>query len=509
MGINQFMTVAAAGPNSPIRAVFPIISGHDIFSDTVTAGGIPDVEFSAAYLGLVAGLNAANPAVEPLAELPSTASLSALTGGLSTAPTVELQHSRALLSTDVSTLANVETGGREAYDGPYWAVRSPASYLKDLVDYRIPAFLVGGWNDLFQQGEPLNYTTLQNLYAGRPADAPMKPGQRTTPRYQLLMGPWMHVTTGTGINMAAIQLEWFDQWLLGQHTPLGSTTTPLHLNQLGSGKWLDTADWPVVPGRATTFYFGPGRSGTDPVSTNDGTLTTTAPTARTGADRVLWSPVSSPCDVQTDQWSAGALPLVLAYAGARNPCDANDITLGAGPDALVYTSAPFRSPEAIGGPIDATVYAAANTTDAELAATVEEVSPSGRSVPLTSGALLGSLRAVDPGRSWRGGNGRYLLPYHPLTAASARPVRPGRVTRYDITVFPTFALIRPGWRLRVTITTADTPHLVPSAVQLPHLIGGVYSVQRRAGAASYLNVPLVPAAALTQPCGPLCSKTGP
>lgn len=168
MGINQFMTVAA-GPHSPIRAVFPIISGHDIFSDAVTAGGIPDVEFSAAYRGLVAGLNAAHPAVEPLAELLSTGSLSALTSGLSAAPAVELAHSRALLSTDVSTLANVETGGREAYDGPYWAVRSPAGYLKDLVDYRIPAFLVGGWNDLFQQGEPLNYTTLQKLYAGRPA----------------------------------------------------------------------------------------------------------------------------------------------------------------------------------------------------------------------------------------------------------------------------------------------------------------------------------------------------
>ncbi len=509
MGINQFLTVAAAGAGSPIKAMFPIISGHDIYSDTVTSGGIPDVEFSAAYLALVAGLNAANPAVEPLSEIPTTGNLSPLLDTLGSDPAVELQHSKGLLSTDVSTLANVETGGNEAHDGPYWAVRSPATYLKDVVRDHIPAFLVGGWNDLFQQGEPLNYTALQNLYHGRSATAPMTPGQKATPRYQLLMGPWMHVTTGTGVNMAAIELEWFDQWLLGQHTPLGTTTDPLHLYQLGSGRWLDTADWPLSASRASAFYFGGGRSGTDPLSSNDGTLTVAAPVTRAGADRVLWSPVSSPCDVQTDQWSAGAFPLALSYLGAKNPCDGNDVTLGAGPDALVYTSAPFQQPQAIGGPIDATVYATATTTDTELAATVEEVSPAGRSVPLTSGALLGSLRAVNPRRSWTGGDGGYLLPYHPLTAASARPVTPGRVTRYDITVFPTFAEIPAGWRLRVTITTADTPHLVPSAVQVPHLLGGVYSLQRNVNAASYLNVPLLPAGAVTTACGALCTPAGP
>ena len=83
------------------------------------------------------------------------------------------------------------------------------------------------------------------------------------------------------------------------------------------------------------------------------------------------------------------------------------------------------------------------------------------------------------------------------------------MTRYDIAVFPTFAAIPAGWRLRVTLTTADTPHLEPGAARTPHLVGGVYQVERDAAAASYLNVPLVPPSAFSAPCGALCSAGGP
>ena len=69
-----------------------------------------------------------------------------------------------------------------------------------------------------------------------------------TPRYQLLMGPWQHVTTGTGVNMSALELEWFDTWLLGEHTPMATTTTPLHLDiQNSGGSWVDAAQ--MAPAR--------------------------------------------------------------------------------------------------------------------------------------------------------------------------------------------------------------------------------------------------------------------
>jgi predicted acyl esterase len=82
------------------------------------------------------------------------------------------------------------------------------------------------------------------------------------------------------------------------------------------------------------------------------------------------------------------------------------------------------------------------------------------------------------------------MPYHPYTKSSVKPVTSGKVTRYDIEIFPTLAELAKGHRLRLTITTSDSPHLLPSPAQETKLAGGVYQVQRNAGAASYVEVPL-------------------
>lgn len=71
-----------------------------------------------------------------------------------------------------------------------------------------------------------------------------------------------------------------------------------------------------------------------------------------------------------------------------------------------------------------------------------------------------------------------------------------------------FAEVPAGWRLRITLTTADTPHLLPTLAELPHLAGGVYQVQRHAGAASFANLPMSPLSAFTLPCGSVCSASG-
>ncbi|HEY1832744.1 MAG TPA: CocE/NonD family hydrolase [Acidimicrobiales bacterium] len=508
MGINQFQTVQAAGANSPIKAMFPIISGNELYPDTVTQGGIPDLEFSAFYIALLSGLDLGNPVLQPLVDAATSRNWSLLTQGLADLTPVEVSHAAQLVGF-LQLIANVETGsGAGSFDDSYWQARSPAQDLASVVADHIPAYLVGGWNDLFQAGEPLNYVGLQNLYDGRPQTAAMLPNQPVTPRYQLMMGPWMHVTTGQGINMAAIQLEWFDTWLLGEKTPLGNTITPLHLQLENSTKWFSSAQWPIPNAPVTPFYLGGAKSGSDPISLN-GTLTPTKPTSGSGSDTVLWDGVSSPCDVQTDQWAAGLLSLGLGELDTTDPCDDNDVTLGAGPGALTYTTAPFRQAEIVSGPIDATLYTTSTTTDTELAATVEAVSPSGVSKPLTSGALIGSLRALDPTQTWMAADGLPLLPVHPLTSASLDLITPGQVTEQDIEVFPTMAEIPAGWRLRVTITTGDTPHLEPTVVQAARLLGGVYQIQHNSSAASVLNVPLAPLSAFWVPCGSLCSAAGP
>ena len=80
----------------------------------------------------------------------------------------------------------------------------------------------------------------------------------------------------------------------------------------------------------------------------------------------------------------------------------------------------------LGGPIDATVFATSTRPEVELEATIEDVAPDGTSAPLTSGALLGSLRAVDASRSWYAPDGRPLLPITPTTGRRPSRSPPGR-----------------------------------------------------------------------------------
>jgi predicted acyl esterase len=175
------------------------------------------------------------------------------------------------------------------------------------------------------------------------------------------------------------------------------------------------------------------------------------------------------------------------------PCAANDRPSADDPlTSVTFTSAPLKRAERIAGPLAATLYASATTKETEWVVEVEDVSPDGTSTPLTEGALLGSLRAVDPAKSWPGPGGTYLLPYHPYTQGSARAVVPASTTRYDIEIFPTFATIPAGHSVRVTVSTADFPHLSPTIPEASGLAGGVYTLDHTAQLPSWVELAVQP-----------------
>jgi putative CocE/NonD family hydrolase len=488
MGINEFLTAKHLGPNSPLKALFPIVAANDIYRDTAFMGGIADGEFDLLVVFTIfGGLHLVNPAIENPTDVADLLR-------------VESEHAPSLLSYSATQVINVLTGGDQAYAGKYWRKRSPRSMLDEVVDNRIPAFMVGGWFDLFQRGGPMNYSGLQNLDRGRDVEAPMDPEQKPTSRYQLLFGPWYHLDAGAGLDIYPIELAWFDHWLEDEHTGITSVESPLHAYMLGANRWVDAKRYPFPEGHPRPLYLGSGPSGSHAPSTNDGTLTPDPPDGANGADPIAYLGATSPCSRGTEQWSMGALAFALETAQApEDRCTTDDRTLQAGPGALTYTTAPFDSAKVLDGPIAARIYATSTRPETELVATLEDVSPDGSSAPLTSGALLGSFRDVDSERTWRAPNGNPTLPYHPYSKSSVKPVTPGKVTRYDIEIFPTLAELAQGHRLRLTITTSDTPHLLPSPAQSANLAGGVYQVQRNKSSASYIEVPLADPDAF-QPC---------
>lgn len=341
---------------------------------------------------------------------------------------------------------DIAMGGEKAYRGDWWRARDVRPFTKRIVDNGIPVLLWSGWNDLFAQGALELYAQFQNAYAGRRVDSPMAPGQRATGRYQLVLGPWAHAI---GIDQA-IALRWFDTWLRGDSTGMEDTAAPLHLHQLGSADWINTDRYPMVR-EYTPYYLRRG-----------GELTSTAP-SEPGSDPVVYTQPSDP---------AGTLS---------------------------YTSEPFAEGATLAGPISATVYARSSGTNLNLIATLHDVALDGSATELTSGSIVGSLRALDGSRSWFDKRRVDIRPYGSFDVDEY--LVPGRNYELSFRILPRVAQIAPGHALRLTITT-QTPvaecgavlgvdacyPTAPQARTLP----GTYRVQRSPAMPSAVNLPLLP-----------------
>lgn len=483
LGINQLLTASEVGKNSALKAAFPVIPANDPYRDLVTEGGVSNAEFGAIFVGLTGSLNTAGPAAESLFQS---------NGDPGAIPRTELQHAGGTIDFNLLSTSDLVLSGDRVFDSPYWRVRAPVNLLEKVERNGVPVFLTGGWYDLFQRGTSRNYSGLQNAAAGRSVRQPMAPGVRPTGRYQLLMGPWYHLTAGQGLDLDAIAVKWFDRWLKGRRNGIDETSSPFHAFQINDGRYLDLRRYPIEHADPTRYFLSAGPSEVGAPSTNDGRLERGRPTVAPGVDEVTYTGASNPCSLQTAIHSAGAV--------VPEPCVTDDSGIQSGPGALTYTTAPLERPRVLAGPMSATLRVVSSRPDALLLATVEDVAPDGTSQPLTYGGLLGSQRELDSSRTWRGEDGSKVAPYHPFEAGTARLMVPGQVERLDLEIYPTFARIAKGHSLRLTVTTGDSPHLLPNTAQSADLLGGVYEVQRNAEAASSIELPLARADAFKDRC---------
>lgn len=468
LAINQLFTAAAVGPDSPLKAVFPVMAANDFYRDVATMGGVLHLPAVRGYGAVYSLLNLINPALEFVTPgghpRPRAGGVAAVR-----------QRGKDQRSFFGPLTEEARSGGDAAYDGSVWETMRPDRVLAQIAANKVAVFLVGGWHDAFQRGAPLNYAALQNAATGRPVSAPMQPGQSLTDRVRLLMGPWYHVSDFGGLRMQDLQMRWFDYWLKGDATAAFSGS-PLTFQAIGDRRWYHTREYPIPQATPTPLYLAqPGR------------LVPEVPSEQSLAALPYRSrgPMSGR---SLEQWSLGLNSFVTTSAGGRTRHDQDNRRVQRG--ALTYTTEAFDSPTLLAGPITLSVHATADTTETLWVAHLDDVAPEGVSRPLTMGALLGSHRELDPERTWYLPDGTVLRPHHISTRAAVRPVQPGELTRYDIEIFPTAALIAPGHRLRLTVTTYDFPHLVPNAPAREALAGGLYQLHQGGPTPSFLLLPL-------------------
>ncbi len=285
-------------------------------------------------------------------------------------------------------------------------------------DFKVPAYSVGGWYDIFQGGTIRNYIGLKSRV----------PGQR------LMIGPWYHGPfsgkagdvdfgpSGKG-DTDADQLRWYDHLLRGVDSGAGRDK-PVKIFVMGKNVWREEDDWPLARARSTSYYLH--SAGGANMRTGNGSLGTSAP-ADEHADRYTYDPANPAptrggglcCD--NDHLPAGAF---------------DQRTVEERQDVLVYTAPAFSSDFEVTGPIAAELYVSSSAVDTDFTAKLVDVWPNGFAQNLTDGILRARYRNSHA---------------HPEL------LKPGEVYKIRIDMWNTSNVFLAGHKLRVEISSSNFP----------------------------------------------------
>jgi len=452
MGITSLLFAEAdaarvkEGKPRAVKAVWADIPMADAYRDVTFQGGSVDSGFIPLWLGLTTSLSDLPPA--SASENPEEAAK------------VYMEHLIGDSEFSASHIVGAALGTEDAYDGPFYRLRSPVVRASEIT---VPVVIQGGWWDLFQRGEPLLWEALKN-----------------SKDRVLFMSAHYHVTSGPGYENPNVKEEWFGHWLKGAKN--GVQKTPkVNLYPINGTHWEHFKKFPLPKTKYQRLYLNGESSGSAPLSVHDGSLASAPPKTESG-DTAPLLPASSPCSRETAQWTAGL--------GSNEICDTTNNTYEA--SALTYSTAPLSAPEKIEGLLKTNLWASLSSSDGTLVAVLSEVDPEGKSEQITAGFLQASLRATDPSLATYGPKHVVTRPWHPFTKESQQAVTPGQPTEYEVEIYPTGVVVPAGYRLRLTIGTANTFTGTPTVPTLGQELGGTITLLHGGGHDSFVQLPVVP-----------------
>lgn len=484
LGITSLLTAAQQHPS--VKAVFASVPMGDPYRGTVAPGGMLNAEFINLWLTLTHTLSVSNE-IARVRHPDYTDQIDAATQ----------DHVDAIDEWYLPTINNALAGdsGYATDDGDFWAVRSPVERAKDI---QVPAFIIGGSNDIFQRGVPLIYEQLK---------------QRVNTKLVILpgshVGAILDAAIGNRINGGApgseeLLLRWFDHYLKGIDTDAPNLPNVTQYVEgyglLGLQRFTTATDWPHPEATAKRYYLRgnmslskrkpyffewphkihePEAPVVSVVKADDG---------RTVEGSVTIND-DSKCSSSGVQWSLGInglLPL---------PCHSDSRYVEARQDALVYETPPMLSDMYINGPMQADLWMSATNPHAALAVRIDVVGPFGKATPISTGIQSAAFRDVDTSKS-RYLDGVMIQPWHPFTTASAKPLRRNKAVLVPVEIFPAAALIRAGHRLRIAISASNQVQGVWPAPWQALANGNVTTIYNNSKYPSSLVVPIVPRSAL-------------
>ncbi len=184
------------------------------------------------------------------------------------------------------------------------------------------------------------------------------------------------------------------------------------------------------------------------------------------------------------QWSLGfVLPLHAWYK--------EDNTVETAQKAINFETAPMTQSYFINGPMQADIWMSSTATEAALSVRVDDVEPDGTARPLANGLMSAAHRAVDTRRS-RYLRGEMIQPWHPFTLAAKQPLMPGEIVKVPVEIFPNAFVIKPGHKLRVSISASNQAQGIWPTPSQALANGGVTTLYNDAVRPSSIVLPVLP-----------------
>jgi hypothetical protein len=445
LGITSLLTAEQQHP--AVKAVFAVVPMGDPYRATTGPGGMLGAYFINHWLTLTQNMSVANG--QAINQHPQYADI---------IEAATQDHIDAINAWYLPMIYNGLDGdvGVATDDGDFWAVRSALEHAQKIP---VPTFIVGGTNDIFQRDEPLLYEQLKNNVTTKLL---VVPGAHVQAILDVIVGHNNRISDGAPGSQALL-LQWFDRYLKGMDT--GAEDLPNVTQYVegygfrGAQRYATTTDWPHPKASPKRFYlhgdmrlntikpvsnershdiYEPEAPNVDIAVSDDGRRATGEVTLNDG----------SACSSSAVQWSLGFDGII------PRPCHTNSAIVEKRQDALIYETSALKSDMYLNGPIQADIWMSATKTHAALAIRLDDVRPSGKATPISTGIQSAAFRAVDPSRS-RYVDGVMVQPWHPFTTASMEPLNPGEPVLVRVEIFPAAALIRAGHRLRIAISASN------------------------------------------------------
>jgi uncharacterized protein len=332
------------------------------------------------------------------------------------------------------------------YDGPVYQERS---VLAKMGHIKVPVYAWSGFHDMYSRGDLrfIDGVASKNKLLVIDASTHHGTGQagEVGAPYDDGGPPALSSDPPKGEDVA-----WLDRFLKGTRNGIENMPRVRFLD-LGDRTSHAAPSWGAVGNRLTSLYLSAARSGTAPLSPNDGTLASAVPTGRASyQDSYAYSP------------TAGAsVPSGKEGPDAFAPYVPLDQSIDQ-PEGLTFTTPALGQPLRLAGPSELRFWAVTEASDMAWVGRLIDVAPNGSQSIITQGWLRASFRHVDPARSRDGS------PY--LTDDRDTPVGIGEDTEYRMDVWDTAYTLAPGHRLRLWFSSSDSPTHEPLPVAGRNLI---------------------------------------